>query len=99
MTLRALVVDDEPVARRRLKTLLEGEKAEVIGECETGEQAIEAIERLRPTSCSSMFRCPDSTASTSSTRSSQADTRTSFSSPPTIATPYARSTSMPSTIC
>ena len=48
MTLRALVVDDEPVARRRLKTLLEGEKAEVIGECETGEQAIEAIERLRP---------------------------------------------------
>ena len=43
MTLRALVVDDEPVARRRLKTLLEGEKAEVVGECETGEQAIEAI--------------------------------------------------------
>ena len=27
MTLRALVVDDEPVARRRLKTLLESEKA------------------------------------------------------------------------
>lgn len=48
MTLRALVVDDEPVARRRLKTLLAAEQAEVIGECETGEQAIEAIERLRP---------------------------------------------------
>ena len=48
MTLRALVVDDEPVARRRLKTLLESEKVEVIGECETGEQAIEAIEQLRP---------------------------------------------------
>ena len=48
MTLRALVVDDEPVARRRLKTLLAAEQADVIGECETGEQAIEAIERLRP---------------------------------------------------
>jgi two-component system, LytTR family, response regulator len=48
MTLRALVVDDEPVARRRLKTLLAAEQTDVIGECETGEQAIEAIERLRP---------------------------------------------------
>jgi len=48
MTLRALVVDDEPVARKRLKTLLEAEQTEVIEECETGGQAIEAIARLRP---------------------------------------------------
>ena len=40
MTLRVLVVDDEPVARRRLKTLLAAEQAEVAGECETGEQAM-----------------------------------------------------------
>ena len=48
MTPRALVVDDEPVARKRLRSLLEAEKVHVVGECENGEQAIEAIERLRP---------------------------------------------------
>jgi two-component system LytT family response regulator len=47
--LRALVVDDEPVARRRLKTLLAGETGvEVVGECEDGADAVEAIRRLRP---------------------------------------------------
>ena len=49
MTLKALVVDDEPVARRKLKALLEGEAAvEVVGECEDGAGAVEAIRRLRP---------------------------------------------------
>ena len=49
MTLKALVVDDEPVARRKLKTLLESEGAvEVIGECEDGAGAVETIKRLRP---------------------------------------------------
>ena len=49
MTLRALVVDDEPVARRRLKALLAGETAvEVVGECEEGAGAVESIRRLRP---------------------------------------------------
>ena len=49
MTLRALVVDDEPVARRRLKTLLieEGGVA-IVGECEDGAEAVDAIARLRP---------------------------------------------------
>lgn len=56
MTLRALVVDDEPVARRRLKALLDGlngdaavdVSVDVIGECEDGAAAIETIQRLRP---------------------------------------------------
>ena len=49
MTLKALVVDDEPIARRKLKTLLESEGAvEVIGECEDGAGAVETIKRLRP---------------------------------------------------
>jgi two-component system LytT family response regulator len=49
MTLRALVVDDEPVARRKLTTLLRGEPAvQVIGECEDGAAAVDAIRRLRP---------------------------------------------------
>jgi two-component system, LytTR family, response regulator len=46
---RAIVVDDEPVARRRLRTLLQREEGvEIVAECEDGTGAIEAIRRLRP---------------------------------------------------
>src|SRR5262249_20572698 len=49
VTLRALIVDDEPVARRRLRTLLESEgTVEVLGECEDGSAAIDDIRRARP---------------------------------------------------
>ena len=57
MTLRVLIVDDEPIARRRLKALLKGEtvrlgsgpsSVEVVGESEDGGSALEAIRRLRP---------------------------------------------------
>jgi len=49
MTLRALVVDDEPIARRRLKALLKAEPGvDVVGEAEDGESALAAIRRLRP---------------------------------------------------
>ena len=47
--LRALIVDDEPLARRNL-TLLLGCDADidVIAECDSGEAAIEMIRRSRP---------------------------------------------------
>jgi two-component system LytT family response regulator len=49
MTLRALVVDDEPVARRRLRTLLKAEPCvEVVAECEDGQTALDAVRRLHP---------------------------------------------------
>jgi len=49
MTLRALVVDDEPVARRRLRALLKSEpRVEIVGECEDGYAALDAIRRLGP---------------------------------------------------
>jgi len=49
MTLRALIVDDEPIGRRRLRALLKGEAdIEVVGECEDGNAALEAVRRLRP---------------------------------------------------
>ena len=77
MTLRALVVDDEPVARRRLKTLLEGEKARSdrrVRNRRAGHRGDRAApSRRRVPRCSD---ARDSTASTSSTRSSQADIRT-----------------------
>ena len=49
MSLRVVIVDDEPLARRRLKALLAGEAAvDVVGESEDGESALAAIRRLRP---------------------------------------------------
>jgi two-component system LytT family response regulator len=47
--IRALIVDDEPWARKRLATLLAGEAdVEVVGECATGEDAVERTLCLRP---------------------------------------------------
>jgi two-component system, LytTR family, response regulator len=47
--MRALIVDDEPIARRGVRRLLEAvSDVEVIGECDNGRSAIEAIESLSP---------------------------------------------------
>lgn len=47
--IRALIVDDEPPARRRIRDLLEDEPdVEVVGECRDGAQAIATIEAVRP---------------------------------------------------
>jgi two-component system, LytTR family, response regulator len=44
MTLRALIVDDEPLARDRIRALLAREPdVEVVAECATGAEAIDAI--------------------------------------------------------
>jgi two-component system LytT family response regulator len=49
MTLRALVVDDEPLARRALLRLLKAEPdVQVIGQCGDGESAVETIRKARP---------------------------------------------------
>ena len=49
MTLRTLIVDDEPVARRRLRRLLRGiEDVAVAGECGDGAAAIDAIRETTP---------------------------------------------------
>ena len=47
--IRALIVDDEPLARERIRDILETDsEIEIIGECASGEEAIEAIERQTP---------------------------------------------------
>ena len=47
--IRCLVVEDEPLARQRVRDLLEPySDFEIAGECETGHEAIEQIERLQP---------------------------------------------------
>ncbi len=49
MKVRALIVDDEPPARQRIRQLLEPEtEIEVIGECGDGREAIAFIESQRP---------------------------------------------------
>jgi len=49
MTLRALVVDDEPLARQRVRHLLRcAADIEVVRECGTGLEALKAIEDLTP---------------------------------------------------
>jgi len=47
--LRVLIVDDEPLARERIRALLrDAPDAEVVGECGDGRRALAAIRRRRP---------------------------------------------------
>ncbi len=47
--MRTLLVDDEPLARQRLRTLLQRESdVDVVAECGDGEQAVAAIAEHRP---------------------------------------------------
>jgi two-component system LytT family response regulator len=49
VSIRALIVDDEPLARQRIRTLLLAEPdVEIVGECTDGRQAVIAVEELRP---------------------------------------------------
>lgn len=49
MVIRALIVDDEPLARQRLRRLLQDEQdIEVVGECADGGDAVASIRNLRP---------------------------------------------------
>ncbi|HUQ81084.1 MAG TPA: response regulator, partial [Gemmatimonadaceae bacterium] len=49
MSIRVLVTDDEPIARRRIRRFLRAESnVEVIGEASNGREAIEAIRQHNP---------------------------------------------------
>ena len=48
-TLRALIADDEPLARARLSRLLAGEEGvEIVASCADGVETVQAIRELRP---------------------------------------------------
>jgi two-component system LytT family response regulator len=49
LKIRTLIVDDEPLGRERIRTLLSDDaNIEVVGECSDGQQAVAAIERTGP---------------------------------------------------
>ena len=49
MTIRTLIVDDEPLARQRLRRLLEADPdIAILGECGDGQQAVTDLRELRP---------------------------------------------------
>ena len=50
MHLRAIVIDDEELARKRLRKMLQSyeKKIEVVGEAENGQDAVDKIETLHP---------------------------------------------------
>ncbi|HXZ28207.1 MAG TPA: response regulator [Terriglobales bacterium] len=49
MKLRTMIVDDEPLARERLRTLLgQDAECEIVAECDSGSQAIALIREHRP---------------------------------------------------
>ena len=49
MSLRVVVVDDEPLARERVRTFLAEEpNVEIVAECADGAEAVNRIEALRP---------------------------------------------------
>jgi two-component system LytT family response regulator len=49
VTIRTLIVDDEPLAREKLRRFLDDvDDFEVVGECRDGREAFEAIDRQRP---------------------------------------------------
>lgn len=49
MTIRTLIIDDEPLARKRIRRLLAGEPdISVMGECGSGGEAVRAIGKTAP---------------------------------------------------
>jgi len=46
--IRALIVDDEPLARKGIRRLLGSEDLQIVGECVDGLEAVEAIQAKRP---------------------------------------------------
>jgi two-component system LytT family response regulator len=47
--IKALIVDDEPLARSMTRRMLDGHaKIELVGECESGEEAVAAIRTQKP---------------------------------------------------
>lgn len=60
--MRSLIIDDERLARKELRTLLEASpEIEIVGECANADEAREAIERENPDRSSTKKKSPGDT--------------------------------------
>lgn len=58
--IRILIVEDEPIIRLLIKTIIEiDEKLTIVGEAENGKQAVEMAETLRPDIITMDLRIPE----------------------------------------
>ncbi|MFL5241280.1 MAG: LytR/AlgR family response regulator transcription factor [Gemmataceae bacterium] len=49
MTIRVLIADDEPLARQRVRKLLDGDPdVQVVGECADGSETVDAVRQKKP---------------------------------------------------
>lgn len=48
MNVRVMIVDDHPIVRAGMRTVVEGRGFTVVGEAATGEEAVTAVSALRP---------------------------------------------------
>ena len=63
MSIQTLIVDDEPLARDRVRQLLQSDQEfHVAGECRNGAEAVEAIESHAPILFFSTYKCRKWTA-------------------------------------
>src|SRR5688572_32949774 len=60
---KAIIIDDEPAARRLMKSLLQehGNEVEIIGEAASGREALEKIDGRRPDLIFLDIQMPDQT--------------------------------------
>ncbi|HEX8252827.1 MAG TPA: hypothetical protein VF846_06755 [Thermoanaerobaculia bacterium] len=64
MKLRAVILDDEPLARARLRSLLEPDRdVEVVGDAGRAVEALRLVAEFAPDSCLSTFGCRKSRGS------------------------------------
>jgi len=79
MKTRVLIVDDEPLARERIRTLLRDEpEIEIAGECANGDEAVSAVRSQAPDLVFLTCKCPGWTGSVCSGRSAKKSCRWSF---------------------
>ena len=86
MAIRALIADDEPAGRSTLRLLLaEDPDVQIVGECRTGADTVDAVLRQRPDLLFLDIQMPGGTGSTSSRSCRPRRCRWWSSSPPTTA--------------
>src|SRR5438093_13415744 len=96
----AIIADDEPLARERVRSVLKDEpEVEIVAECADGAQALKETQKRRPDLLFLDVQMPRLNGFELPEALSQAQFQSSFSRPLTMSTPFARSNSAPWITC